>query len=174
MTQPAPFWRPMLPQDLPRVNAIADTVHQAYPEDPAVVTERLALFPQGCRVADSASGVIGYAVAHPWYLAPPPLNSLLIALPEQSECLYLHDVALLPETRGARLGETLVRYLQDLARQLATPRLALTAVYDTPRYWSRFGFTPYRTPAIAEKLASYSETATFMVLELDESIVRQL
>ncbi|MFY8105274.1 MAG: GNAT family N-acetyltransferase [Elstera sp.] len=167
MTPPAAHWRPMQPQDLPQVNAIADVVHEAYPEDPAVVTERLALFPLGCRVAESASGPIGYAVAHPWRLVPPPLDSMLVALPEQIECLYLHDVALLPATRGARLGEALVSYLQDLARQIAAPRLALTAVYETPHYWSRFGFTPYRTPAIAEKLASYSETATFMVRAVD-------
>ncbi len=166
MTPPSSLWRPMQPQDLPRVNAIADRVHQAFPEGPHVVCERLTLFPQGCRVADSASGVIGYAVAHPWGLLPPLLDSSLVALPEQSECLYLHDIALLPETRGARLGEALVRYLQDLAREIAAPRLALTAVYDTPRYWSRFGFTPYYTPAISEKLASYSETATFMILPL--------
>lgn len=167
MTPAVASWRAMRPDDLSQVNAIADRVHEEYPEDPMVFTERLQLFPQGSRVAERAGELIGYAVAHPWHLLPPPLDSLLVALPEQNECLYLHDVALLPATRGARLGEALVGYLTDLARQIAAPRLALTAVYETPRYWSRFGFTPHQTPAIAEKLASYSATATFMIRELD-------
>ncbi|WP_232302712.1 GNAT family N-acetyltransferase [Elstera litoralis] len=81
---PAPAsWRAMRPDDLPQVNAIADRVHEAYPEDPMVCTERLRLFPPGSRVAERAGELIGYAVAHPWHLLPPPLDSLLVALPEQ-------------------------------------------------------------------------------------------
>lgn len=163
-----PLWRPMRPADLPAVNAVADRVHQAYPEDPQVFTERLALFPDGCRVADGPDGPCGYAVAHPWNLLPPPLDSLLQRLPTAPACLYLHDVALLPETRGAGLGEALVADLLDLAAQIGAPRLALTAVYETPRYWSRFGFTPYRTPEIDAKLASYGPTAQFMVRPIDQ------
>lgn len=168
MTPPLTVWRAMRPDDLPQVNAIADRVHEAYPEDPMVFTERMTLFPSGARIAMRAGEIIGYAVAHPWRLLPPPLDSLLGALPERNDCLYLHDVALLPETRGAGLGEALIGYLTDLAREIDAPCLALTAVYETPRYWSRFGFTPYVTPAIAEKLASYGATATFMVRPIAE------
>lgn len=164
-----PFWRPMRPDDLPAVNAVADRVHEAYPEDPQVFTERLALFPAGCRVAEGPQGPLGYAVAHPWGLLPPPLDSLLQHLPAAPECLYLHDVALLPETRGAGLGEALVADLLALAPPIGAAKLALTAVYETPRYWSRFGFTPYRTPEIDAKLASYGPTAQFMVRPLDQA-----
>lgn len=163
-----PTWRALRPADLPAVNMIADEVHQAYPEDPQVFTERLALFPAGCRVATAEGKVLGYAVAHPWDLRPPPLDSLLVSLPEQVACLYLHDVALLPATRGAGLGAVLIADLCALARRLGAPYLALTAVYDTPRYWARFGFTPYRTPEIADKLTSYGPTAQFMVRSVDD------
>ncbi len=167
MTTPA--WRPMQAADLAAVNAIADQVHQTYPEDPQVFTERLALFPAGCRVAAAGEQVLGYAVAHPWELRPPSLDSLLISIPKQAACLYLHDVALLPSTRGAGLGETLILDLLVLARTLGAPRLALTAVYETPRYWARFGFTPHRTPEIDVKLASYGPTAEFMVRPLERA-----
>jgi len=40
----------MTEADLPAALAIAEVVHPNYPEDPAVFTERLALYPRGCLV----------------------------------------------------------------------------------------------------------------------------
>ena len=109
-------WRPMMAADLAAVERIAEIVHPAYPESEEVPAERLALFPAGCLIAEGALGeVLGYAVSHPGRLGrPPALDSRLGELPSDADCLYLHDVALLPEARGLGLGELLVDLLRAL------------------------------------------------------------
>src|SRR4051794_10781367 len=100
-------WRPMSAADLAAVEQIAELIHQAYPESDAVVAERLTLFPEGCLVLGEAP--IGYLVSHPGLVGrPPPLNCLLGGLPERPDCLYLHDIALLPQARGRNAGATAI------------------------------------------------------------------
>lgn len=162
-------WRSMQEDDLTAVERIALIVHPDYPEDVAVARERLALFPRGCRIAqDAAGGIVGYAIAHPGRLgAPPALDSLLGALPPAPDCLYLHDVALLPAARGAGLGATLVAGLRELALELALPVLALVAVGDAASYWRRHGFSaPEPAASLAAKLASYGPGAAYMTERL--------
>ncbi|MFX9570760.1 GNAT family N-acetyltransferase, partial [Acinetobacter baumannii] len=78
-------------------------------ERPEIFVERLALFPAGSLIADRGGQPIGYAVAHPWLRGQPPaLDSLLGAIPPGADCLYLHDVAILPAARGQKLTERLV------------------------------------------------------------------
>ena len=98
----AAAWRPMRHSDLAMVEAIAGRVHPGLPEAAAVFAERLTLFPDGCFLLEDQTGgtSLGYAVTHPGLIGhAPPLNSLLGALPDRADCLYLHDVALLPATR---------------------------------------------------------------------------
>ncbi|WP_338025322.1 hypothetical protein [Bradyrhizobium yuanmingense] len=59
-------WRAMEPDHLPGVRGIADRVHLNYPEDEAVFSERLELYPEGCFVLERArDGLTGYIISHP-------------------------------------------------------------------------------------------------------------
>lgn len=159
-------WRPMELVDLPAVERIGEIVHPLFPERPEVPAERLELFPAGCLVAASSMGPMGYAVAHPWLTgALPALDVLLGSLPPQADCLYLHDVALLPQLRGSGLGAELVGMLVALARAHGLARLALTAVGGSAGYWRRHGLAAWDTGdgALAKKLASYGADAVYMV-----------
>lgn len=134
-------WRAMTAADLPAVSVIAAAVHEDYPEDDAVFAERLALFPAGCRIALRDGAAVGYAVTHPGVVgAPPPLNSLLGALPARPDCYYIHDVALTPAARGLGLGRALTDLAEALARQLGLPLLALAATPLAAAYWLSLGF----------------------------------
>lgn len=156
-------WRPLLPDDLATVVAIAAAVHPGYPEDEEVFAERLALFPEGCRLALIGEEAVGYAIAHPWMHGDPPtLNTLLRRLPERPDCLYLHDVALLAHGRGAGLGWMLLQELRTIARSRALPRLALVAVKRSAAYWTMLGFHAEDDPRLAAKLASYGGDARYM------------
>lgn len=146
-------WRPMQPADLPAVAAVADCLHPHHPESPAIFAERLALAPAGCHVLADGPVLLGYAVAHPWTgLAPPPLDSLLGALPEWPGPWHLHDIALLPVARGAGHAAALLR---------RWPRATLVAIAGTGGYWAAQGFhdAPCADPAA---LASYGAGARFM------------
>jgi predicted N-acetyltransferase YhbS len=96
-------------------------------------------------------------VSHPWALySIPPLDQFLVALPAQADCLYIHDVAILPEYRGLRQADHLVELCA----------MALVSVYGTDAFWARFGFRPASTPDIVKKLKSYGPTARYMVCEV--------
>ncbi|MDQ2104703.1 GNAT family N-acetyltransferase [Azospirillum isscasi] len=164
-----PIWRPMEPADLDRVMAIAEVVHPDYPEDRAVFAERLALYPDGCAMAEThaaeADGVcIGYIVMHPGRLGtPPPLDSPLGALPEAPDCLYLHDVALLPAARGLGLGVAALERMNALAARQGFRWLALTSTPGARAFWDAQGFLPQDGgPGLAAKLASYGGGMTYM------------
>ncbi|WP_026304539.1 GNAT family N-acetyltransferase [Kaistia granuli] len=161
-------WRPMRPDDLAAVETIADRVHEAYPEDPAVFAERLRLWPEGCLVYERDGVPIAYVLSHPGHaFAPPPLNSLLGALPEPPTTYYIHDLALLPETRGQGAGSAVVDLLLDSARRAGCPDVSLVAVNGSTGFWSRHGFRSVDVPELAEKLRSYDDDACYMIRPLD-------
>ncbi|MBC7905616.1 MAG: GNAT family N-acetyltransferase [Rhodospirillaceae bacterium] len=145
----------MLAGDLSAVQTIADQVHLDHPEAPEIFANRLDLFPAGCFMA----GALGYCIAHPGVVGdPPPLDTVLTALPAGADCLYLHDVALLPEARGRGLGAALVVRLEQVAKAHGFNRIALTAVSNSDGFWQGLGFEP----APCGKLASYG-AATYRV-----------
>ncbi|MBB3265520.1 GNAT superfamily N-acetyltransferase [Azospirillum sp. OGB3] len=163
-------WRAMELADLDRVMAIAEVVHPDYPEDRAVFAERLALYPEGCAMAEIDGGAeadgscIGYIVMHPGRLGvPPPLDSPLGALPDSPDCLYLHDVALLPAARGLGLGAAALERMNALAARRGFRWLALTSTPGARAFWDAQGFRPHDGGAgLAAKLASYGGGMTYM------------
>jgi GNAT superfamily N-acetyltransferase len=121
----------MMAADLAEIATIAALCHPDLPEPPSVFAERLALFPAGCFAA-----LGGYAIAHPWAGEAPPLATLLRALPEAPDHLFLHDVALRPEARGHGLLPALLARLDALG----WPETRLVAVRGTRVLWERHGF----------------------------------
>jgi ribosomal protein S18 acetylase RimI-like enzyme len=167
MTAAVPCWRRMRAADLPLVEAIAAEVHRDYPERPAVFAERLALAPAFCRVlrppsAEGALLLLGYAVTHPWAAeaGPPPLDSLLDALPARPDAWHIHDVALLPTARGSGHAARLLAGLEARAARDGIGLATLVAVAGKSGYWSRRGFR--LAPAAGPGLASYGAGAVFM------------
>lgn len=160
----APAWRPMTAADLPEVSRIAAVVHPDYPESDAVFAERLALFPPGCRILAGEGACLGYAVLHPARLRQPPvLDTLLGALPADADCLYLHDVALLPEARGSGAGARIAEVADRIAADEGLRTLALTATPPARAYWLARGFTPVEDDAaLAAKLTAYGPGMTYM------------
>ena len=157
MSQASIGWRPMTAADLSTVSAIAAAVHQDYPEDDAVFAERLALFPDGCLMAAYGGALVGYAMFHPGVLGcPPKLNSLLGALPEGADCLYLHDVALLDSARGLNLGGMLLDIALSAARVGCFSFLALSSTPGAVAFWRKHGFDDASADGAARQiLAGY-------------------
>lgn len=158
----------MTPADVCEVDRIGQIVHPAYPEDVAVLKERLRLFPAGCFVAGAQGQLLGYAISHPSVMGKPAaLNSLIGALPADADCLFLHDIALTEASRGLGLGRSLLDWLRTAAREAGLARIALVSVNNSLGYWQAQGFRVFEADAaLTAKLASYGEDAAYMVLDL--------
>lgn len=160
-------WRPMTRTDLATVAQIAALVHPAYPEDPAIAAERLALDPAGCFMLDGEAAPIAYLLSHRWMDGDPPtLDTHLCALPPHPNVWYIHDIAMLPHARGLGAAAVIVTELETLARSHGLHRLALTAVNNSAPFWRRHGFIEAMTPTLAEQLASYGPDARYMTHDL--------
>jgi GNAT superfamily N-acetyltransferase len=158
----------MTQEDVPAVDEIGGIVHPNYPEDIAVLKNRLALFPAGCFVADGENARLGYAVSHPSTIGrPAPLNTVIGALDTKADCLFLHDIALTEASRGLGLGRSLLEKLKDVAARQNFTRLGLISVNNSRAYWQAQGFGVLApNDALAAKLASYEADAAYMVLAI--------
>ncbi|QQS15055.1 MAG: GNAT family N-acetyltransferase [Rhodospirillales bacterium] len=111
--------------------------------------------------------VVGYGIAHPWTLRDvPKLDHVLGALPPTPDCVFIHDVAILPAARGHRASAAFVERMRDIARGLDIRALALVSVYDTRPVWSRYGFRAVDDAALAPALAPYGADARYMVADI--------
>ena len=110
--------REILPPDWGAIAAIAALIHPDLPERPEVFDERRNLFPEGCQALVATSGAIaGYEIAYPWTLhSVPTLDAFVGRLPDKPDCLYVHDVAILPEARGRRGAERYIELIRAAAR----------------------------------------------------------
>jgi GNAT superfamily N-acetyltransferase len=164
---PAPGWRPMTVADLDGVIAVADIVHPEFPEDRSVFANRLDLFPGGCMGLNRGVRLEGYLVSHPARLdMPPPLDTCFAALPDDADCYYIHDLALLPACRGSGAGKAATALAAEVAARHGFARMALVAVNNSDAFWASCGFRPITSEAIRAKLASYGEDAMLMVRDL--------
>jgi GNAT superfamily N-acetyltransferase len=155
-----PQWRAATADDLGVIDAIANAEHPGLPERPEVFAEKFNLFSTGCRVLIQFGETVGYGILHPWYLYKiPPLDSFLKRLPSKPECIFVHDVVVLPRARGHGAAERFVEIVADVAREQEIHALALISVYDTHPLWMKCGFQIAQRPDIVEKLQSYGHTA---------------
>lgn len=160
-------WWPLAATDMENVAAIASLLHPSLPERPDILAEKNRLFPQGCRKLLVNARFSGYALAHPWLLASPPgLDRYLESLPATTDCLFIHDVAVLPQARGQGAAAAYLQMMEVVASAHGLSALALIAVHGTARLWHRFGF------AAADGLASgapaaYGSEAVYLIRRLD-------
>ena len=162
-----PHWRPAHISDLPEISAIAAQIHPDLPERPEVFMEKMQLYPSGCCVLVTGDAIAGYGIAHPWTQHNiPPLDGFLEQLPQDADCLYIHDVAVLPDFRGG-VARDYVAVIEQLARASGIATLALVSVYTTRPLWERLGFRPAAADVrLRAKLASYGDSATYMLRDL--------
>lgn len=165
-----PHWRPASFSDLSAILAIAAQIHPDLPERLEVYAEKLRLFPDGCLALVAGEDIVGYGFSHPWKRHEiPPLDTFLAQLPDDADCLYVHDVAVLPAFRGRGTVKQFVERIAALARSARIGTLALVSVYDTDSLWCRFGFRVVTPDAqLRTKLRSYGGTAKYMICDLDD------
>lgn len=155
-------WLPLLESDISKVDRIARQVHPTLPERPEIFAEKLRLFPGGCFKFMFDGKMHGYALSHPWMLySIPPLDDFLHTLPDNPDCLYIHDVAVLPQARGHGAAGLFIAEVAKVAQQMQIRHLACVSVYGTDVLWSRFGFRVV-SDKLRGTLTSYGESAKYL------------
>ena len=162
-----PVWTLASASDVDDIIRLAEAIHPAFPERPEVFAEKLSLFPSGCYVLVWHEEVVGYGLSHPWILnCIPPLDSLLDKVPGDTDCLYIHDVAILPEVRGRGSAALYVELMVERAHTIGVNFLALISVCQTVPLWARYGFEVANCSELGMKLQSYGPTARYMTRTL--------
>jgi ribosomal protein S18 acetylase RimI-like enzyme len=164
---PVPQWRPVRPTDLDAINLIADEIHTSLPERSEVFEEKCRLFPEGCFALVREEEVLGYGISHLWQIGDiPHLDTFLRKLPDSPNCIFIHDVAVLPQARGKNAAGEYIELIAAVARKYEITRLTLVSVYNTDVLWSRYGFKVVDNLSLVEKLDDYGQSAKYMTLEL--------
>lgn len=167
--QPAQFcWLPLRSEDLADLDRIGNDMHPLFPERLEVIAEKFALFSEGFRrLVDRQGRMAGYAIGYPWRLwSIGPLDTFIGALPDQADCIYVHDVALLPEARGQSLPGLYLNALRRIAVQRGYRHLSLLSVYGTVPAWERYGFTVASRAEVDAAIAPYGHDARYMVADV--------
>jgi len=144
---------------------ILETEHTAYldiePETEEVLKSKWAVTPETCLVSLNDHGrVEAYVLAHAWHEAKPPaLFKALNKVPEQTDSLYLHDLAVHKNARGKGLGDLLARKLIRRSKELGFRRITLVAVQGSTAFWQRQGFSEDDSVPVS---SSYGDDAVFM------------
>ncbi|RYE41372.1 MAG: GNAT family N-acetyltransferase [Hyphomicrobiales bacterium] len=160
-------WRAMSGYDLNAVSTIAAKVHPGFFEADEVLAEKHSLYRHGCYILEVAEKPSGYVLSHPWTRGSlPALNALIGVLPEAPDTFYIHDLALLPVTRGVGAAGQIVAALTKHAEAIGFPSVSLVAVNGSVPFWEKQGFVVEDHPDLSEKLAAYEDAARYMVRAL--------
>lgn len=163
--KPLPNIRPMQVDDMAAILRIQDVCYTTIvPESKQSLEAKLRASPTTCFVAIAQNEIVGYLVAMPWQLGTPPaLDAPVCVLPQQPDCLYLHDLAVAPTARGSGVASVLVTAFMHRLHELALDYASLIAVQASQVYWQRHGFRIVSLdPTCHAKLSAYGENIAYM------------
>ena len=164
-------WKPATHETLATISRIAAEIHPTLPERIEIFEEKLRLFPGGCFVLEDVGTIVGYGLAHPWLLNDiPKLATFLECLPASPDCIFIHDVVVLPHARGRGAARAYVALISELAARYGIDHLALVSVYGTQRFWSRCGFKVSKNAEVRPGLKPYGSGASYMIKKLPPTI----
>jgi predicted N-acetyltransferase YhbS len=159
--------RTMAEADIPAVLEIQAVCYtEVTPESDASLHAKLRASQSTCFIASLEGDVVGYLISLPWECSnPPALNATTCRLPRAPDCLYLHDLAVVPGARKSGAARALVEACLTQMTILGLDRASLVAVQNSAPYWERYGFraVPPSAPLQA-KLATYGTGVAYMVL----------
>ena len=114
---------------------------------------------RGCLGLDRNGRIGGYVFCQPWRSGEAmPLDDASAALPEACDCLYIHDLSVIPAWRGTGAAKELLDGVFGLAEDLGLRKFALVSVQSSERFWARWGFQVVRGFEYAPGVAAFYMT----------------
>ena len=133
------MWQPMTLADLENVYMISQNTWADYGETFAIYKNKFLTAPNGCYIYKEDNTIKGYIISHPWniHYPPPQLNTPLVKLEEN--CWFIHDIVILPECRGAGIGDEIIRKILN-DNSIVSLVAADDETVKTKKFWMRYGF----------------------------------
>jgi GNAT superfamily N-acetyltransferase len=137
--------RPLSKEYLTDVKNISNVCFQdAYREEISVYESIVEVFPDGVWGAFYDNQLVGYIFFHPYkYPATKPLNSMLV-LNGNENCMYLHEIAVLPEYRAHRIPTQLLHNFDKATQTHNIANQSLVSVQNSIGFWEKKGFSVVR------------------------------
>ena len=112
-----------------------------YQENEFVYDNLITVFPEGSLGAFCDGKLIGYVYFHPYYNhTAKPLNSAL-SLKGDEDCMYLHEIAVLPAYRALRIPNSLMEEFDKVSVKYQMKYQSLVSVQNSVGFWEKHGFT---------------------------------
>jgi len=127
---------------LTEVKKVSDLCFQeAYQEDISVYQKIMEVFPDGAWGAFCDDKLAGYIFFHPYkYSEIKPFNSML-SLNGDENCMYLHEIAVLPEYRAHQLSIHLLSNFDQVSKLHNLTNQSLVSVQNSIGFWEKKGFS---------------------------------
>ena len=157
--------RLMAAADLPAVLEIQAVCYtELTPESKESLHAKLRASRPTCFIASLEGEAVGYLISLPWESSnPPALNAETCRLPVSPDCLYLHDLAVMPSARKFGAGRALVEAFLTQLGASGLGHASLVAVQGSAPYWERYGFRAVaESEPLKAKLSTYGEGVLYM------------
>lgn len=145
----------------------------AFHEPTASFSSKLMAAPNACWLALVNDLAVGYLITLPIEAdGEPHLPGLSDTSPRVAAThpnwLYIHDMAVMPDQRGMKLGSLLITQALAFAHQEGIQHMGLIAVQGSQSYWQSFGFQSdsMHNENLQSKLRTFGVDAVFMVRHL--------
>lgn len=162
--------RALTVDDLPGLLAVQHACYgEGFIEGAEVFARRLASPTQCSLVLEDGGRICAYLAAYDSVLGKvTPLHGDFEAVP-QTDTLYLHDMAVLPQLAGRGLARALLDPLWRQAQARGLCQSALVSVQGSQGFWERQGYAaqPLHDAAQRQRLAAYGAGAVYMVRGLN-------
>lgn len=117
---------------------------------------KMRVFPKGCLGEYIENNPVAYLFVHPWMLDKPmPLDDTSYEIPPSPDCMYFHDVSVMPFFRGKSCARQLVDAALKVAEGMNLKKYALVAVQNSEEFWERWGFKKSHTMKYGQQSATY-------------------
>lgn len=154
----------------PQIEKIQEVAYRdGLAEDIDILKIKSDVSPETCFVyMNEEDQVLGYVLAHPWESdVPPCINQDIserdeVVSMEDASTLYIHDLAINPDARGAGIAQALVENVITHAEDSRIDKISLVAVQGMASFWAKYGFKSVRS----DSTDSYGDDAQFMVNQL--------
>lgn len=157
--------RPLVASDLSSIMQIQAACYPPhYLEAESVFAERIANCSDSAWLAGHGQQALAYLFSYPSLSGKIcALGSVFTAQPE-ADCLYLHDMAVLPQAHGQGIARALHQTAMNYAQQHLYSSSALVAVLDAASFWHKLGYRADfpLNPEQQVNLLSYGATACYL------------